>query len=324
MRERGDIATFGTERLPALAPGVVASLARALRREILYGVVRPALYAGEVLPCALSGVVYSSASLAICSLSPRLRRRALANVVSAFPEINVADARRIAAASFRAIGQSAADVPRLRRMSRAALLDLVAIEGFERLEGALARGRGVLGIAPHLGNWELLAAALAARGIPLTAVAAELYDPRLGRYLAAARARWGVGTIVKGTPGATREALAVLQKGEMLGTLIDLHTRDEGIAVPFLGRESHTAAGPLRLALRTGAAVVPMAIVRAPRGRYAVEIREPLALEGTGDSSRDLEESVRRAAAALDSFIRAHPEQWLWVHDRWPRPRVAR
>ncbi len=318
MRDRGDTATLRTERLPALGPWGLRALGRAARREALYALARPSLFAAENLPRAVSGAMYGAAAGALFALHPRLRRRAVENVARVFPEFTPRAARRVALASFRAVGRCAADVPRLRRVSRADLLDLVAIRGFDRLEAALARGRGVVGIAPHIGNWEVFAAALAARGVPLTAVAAELYDPRLGRYLVAARRRWGVGTIVKGTPGATREALAVLQRGEMLGALLDLHTRDEGLAVPFLGRASHVAAGPIRLALRTGAAVVPMAIVRAADGRYAAEIREPLALGATGESARDVEEGVRRAAAALEAFIREFPDQWLWLHDRWP------
>ncbi len=310
-----------TERLPVLSPWSLRALGRVARREVLYAVGRPGLFAGEILPRFASGALYGGAASALFTLFPRLRRRAIANVARVFPELTPPAARRVALASFRAVGRCAADVPLLRRVSRAALLDLVEIHGFGRLEAALARGRGVVAIAPHLGNWEVFAAALAARGVPVTAVAAELYDPRLGRYLVGARRRWGVGTIVKGTPGATREALGVLQRGEMLGTLIDLHTRDEGVAVPFLGRTSHVAAGPIRLALRTGAAVVPMAIVRAADGRYAAEIREPLALGATDESARDVEEGVRRAAAALEAFIREFPDQWLWMHDRWPARR---
>jgi KDO2-lipid IV(A) lauroyltransferase len=203
-------------------------------------------------------------------------------------------------------------------MSRRELLALVDVRGLDRLEAVIARGRGVIGIAPHIGNWEVLAAALAARGVPLTALAAELYDERLGRFALEARARWGVATIVKGRAGAMREALAVLHRGEMLGALVDLHTRDEGVTVSFLGRESHAAAGPVRLALRTGAALVPMAIARLASGRYAAEIEEPLALARTDDAERDVHDGVRRTAAALEGAILRWPEQWLWMHDRWP------
>lgn len=318
MRDRGDTATLRTERIPAAWPWDVRSLGRAARREALYAVIGPALLVGEHLPRRTSAALYGAVGGALFRFHRGLRRRAVENLALAFPDLSPRDARRLARDSFRSVGRSAADLPRLRGMSRAALLDLVRIRGLERLRAAIAAGRGVVGIAPHLGNWEIFAAALAARGVPVTAVAAELYDPRLSRYLVAARRRWGVSTIVKGTPGATREALGVLQRGEMLGTLIDLHTRDEGIEARFLGRPSHTAAGPIRLALRTGAAVVPMAIVRAADGRYEAEIRDPLAFGGADGSARDVEEGVRLAAAALEAFIREHPGQWLWMHDRWP------
>ncbi len=325
MRDRGEIAALRTTRLPSLPTELPTTWARALRREALYAVLRPGLLAGEILPRSLSTLLYESFALSVYAMSPRLRRRTRANLERVFPRGGGDRAtRRMARACFRSLGRNAVDLPRLRRISRRELLDLVEVRGQEHLDAALARGRGVIGIAPHVGNWEVLAAALAARGVPLTAVAAEVYDARLGRFVREARARWGVGTIVKGRPGSMREALGVLHRGEMLGALVDLHTRDEGVTVPFLGRESHAAAGPIRLALRTGAALVPMAIARVRSGRYRAEVLEPLEIPDTGDAARDVYEGVRRAAVTMETFIYRWPEQWLWMHDRWPAPGAER
>jgi KDO2-lipid IV(A) lauroyltransferase len=322
MRDRAETATLRTTRIPSLSLDWLTTFRRAAWREAAYALLRPGLVLGEIVPRCVSAFVYEHAALCAYACAPALRRRAEANVRRALPSARDPRAsRRVARRCFRAVGRAAADIPRLRRLGGGALSRLVDFRGLEHLDAALCRGRGVIGVAPHLGNWEVLAAALAARGTPLTALAADLYDARLSEYILDVRGRWGVATIVKGRPGAMREALAVLRRGEMLGALVDLHTRDDGATVSFLGRESRVAAGPVRLALRTGAAVVPMAIARTPSGRYAVEVQPPLDLAETGDPDADLTGGVRRVAAAMEAFILRWPEQWLWMHDRWPSAR---
>ena len=322
MGERAGTATLRATQLPTLAPGVLAALRRAAGRRAIFPLMQPLILSGELLPRRANAAVWAGAAAAIDLLVPRFRDAAVDNIIAVYgDEISPPRARRLAAESVRSFARSMADVPRLLRCTKQELLALVEIRGFEKIEAALARGRGVVGIAPHMGNWELLACALAARGVPIAAVAAALHDPRLGAYLASLRARWGVRTIVKNGLSSTREALTVLRRGEMLGTLGDLHTRGDSVSAPFLGRMSRVPAGPVRLALRTGAALLPMCIVRGAAGRYAAEVLDPIPLGESGSRESDVASGVRRVADALGGFVLRRPEEWLWMHDRWPSGR---
>lgn len=322
MGERAGTATLRATQLPTLAPGVLASLRRAAGRQAIFPLMQPLIVSGELLPRRANAALWAGTAAAIDLLVPRFRETAVDNIVAVYGDaISQSKARRLAAESVRSFARSMADVPRLHRCSKRELLAMVEIRGFEKIEAALSRGRGIVGIAPHMGNWELLACALAARGVPIAAVAAALHDPRLGAYLASLRARWGVRTIVKNGHCSTREALTVLRRGEMLGTLGDLHTRGDAISAPFLGRMSRVPAGPVRLALRTNAALLPMCIVRGPAGRYAAEVLDPIPLGGSGSRESDVASGVRRVAEALGSFVLRRPVEWLWVHDRWPSRR---
>lgn len=319
MGERADTATLRTADLPTLAPCFWRSVRRSAGRNLLFPILQPWILASEFLPRRVSAALWEGLGGAGAALAPRLTARAYENISSVYgDEVDPELRRSIARRSLQRFARNCADVPRLRRLSRARLLDLVDLRGFDRLERAIAAGRGVVGIAPHMGNWEVLACHLSARGVRVSAVAAGLCDPRLARYLASVRARWGVTTIVKDGPRATRDAIAVLRRGEMLGALVDLHTRGDAVRVPFLGRPSRVPAGPVRLALRTGAALVPMWIARGAAGRYVAEILDPIDLDETGSSEAGVERGVRRVAEILGGIILARPEEWLWVHDRWP------
>ncbi|MFN0150204.1 MAG: lysophospholipid acyltransferase family protein [bacterium] len=319
MGERADTATLRTADLPTLAPCFWRAARRSAGHHLLFPLLQPWLAAAEYLPRRASESIWSGIGSAAAALVPGAYARASSNIRCVFGADLHSDAvRAMAVHSLDAFARNSADVPRLRRLSRSRLLDLVEIRGLEKLERALAARRGVVGIAPHMGNWEVLACYLSARGVRVSAVAAALCDPRLGRYLADVRARWGVATIVKDQPRASRDAIAVLRRGEMLGTLMDLHTRGDAIRVPFLGRPSRVPAGPVRLALRTGAALVPMWIVRGSAGRYSAEVLDPIDLGASGSREADVERGVRRAAAVLSEIILARPAEWLWMHNRWP------
>lgn len=318
MRDRGDTATLRTAAMPMLAPHFVRSIRRRAARRLLYPILRPWLLAGEVLPRRMSSVLWQGVSLSAFAICGAFRERAIENIRSWRGSLSEEEARRIARECFRSCGRSASDVPRLRRISREALLDMVEMSGYERLRSAVARGRGVVAVVPHIGNWELLACYVAARGLPVAVVAAEVYSARLGDYLVSLRRRWGVETIVRGRSGASRRAIEVLRDGGVLGTLMDLRTRTDGVSALFLGRETEIPAGPVRLALRTGAELVPVWIARNAGGGYRAEALEAIRWDRCGDAERDLREGVRQAARVMEGLVTRRPEQWLWMHEQWP------
>jgi KDO2-lipid IV(A) lauroyltransferase len=218
---------------------------------------------------------------------------------------------------YRDLGRNAYDLVRLEKLERADLEALVDPTGMNHLERALSSGRGVIGITGHLGNWELMAAYLGRRGIRLTALAARLFDPRLDAWLVRMRARHGVASLLRSEPACLRRAIRVLRGGEMLGVLMDLRCRREGIVTDFLGRPARMEIGPVRLAARTGAVLVPMGCWRIEGGRYRVAIERSIEPPSSFASQTVLEETATECLRVLECFIRGAPTQWVWMHDRW-------
>ena len=150
----------------------------------------------------------------------------------------------------------------------------------------------------HLGPWERVAASLAMAGVPLTVVAREPYDPRLGRIYDRVRASRGVRTVYRGATGAGIALVRVLKRGGVLGVPMDLASRVASIEVPFLGVPAQTPVGPARLALLTGAVVVVGTAAKAPDGSLALSFTR---LDAPASSEEDADRPHQRGA------VRAHP-----------------
>ena len=109
-------------------------------------------------------------------------------------------------------------------------------------------------------------------------------------------------------------AFRCLKQGEMLGVLMDQDTSVESVVVDFLEHPAKTPVGPVKLASGTGAAIVPMAMLMTDGGRYRIEIKEPVEIDGGGDM---LKRDVSKCSGAIEDFIRSEPTQWVWMHKRW-------
>jgi len=215
------------------------------------------------------------------------------------------------------MGRNVVDMARLESVSADDLDDLVDPTGFDHLSRAIDSGRGVIGITGHIGNWELLASYLGSQGVPLTVMAARILDSRLDERLARLRARQGVKSILRSSPGCLRESIRVLRRGEMLGLLMDLSSRSACVETRFLGFPARTVSGPVRLAAQTGAILIPMACWRTKADRFRLDIGEPVSQVRTSNVELDVKENTRRCVQQLEKYIRMAPAQWVWMHDRW-------
>lgn len=231
-------------------------------------------------------------------------------------ELSPATRDRLARSTFRHLGITAVECCRLFFGRAPGLLDRVRFRGLEHLDQARAGGRGVLCLSGHLGNWELGAAAVASQlGIPVNVVARPLDDPFLEALLGRGRARAGVRLISKRM--AVRGVQAVLAEGSNVAIMLDQNAGRRGVFVPFFGRAASTSRSLAVLALRTGAPVLPVFIHRLPDGGHEVAFEPPVQIPRTGQRERDVEVSTARFNEAIERQVRAHPEQWFWVHRRW-------
>lgn len=249
---------------------------------------------------------------------PRLRRTALRNLEMAMPELSAAGRQRIADGVFRSIARLLVAFARFPRISRENAGDWIRCEGLEHFRDALNRGRGVMVATGHIGNWELSAFAHALMTGPMHVVVRPLDNPRLDALVARRRKLSGNRIIEK--KDFARGILKALAANQAVGILIDQNsTPDVGVFADFFGIPACSNAGFARLAAHSGASVVPgCALWSEDEGRYVLRFYPRV--EMTGDVRAD----TQRLQTQLETIIRAHPDQWLWIHRRWKtRPPVA-
>jgi KDO2-lipid IV(A) lauroyltransferase len=239
---------------------------------------------------------------------------------AAFPEFDDEEVRRVAKASYASLGRTAIETALLPARSREQVIAMFSrVEGWDVVERAMSKGKGLLFVTGHLGNWELAGSFVAARGVPLEAVARRMQNPMFDRYLTETRRRIGMTVIhdadaVRRVPRAMREQHAV-------AFLVDQGA--VGLAstwVPFFRRLAKTPRGPAVFALRLGAPVIFGAALRQPDGRYMIGFEEVQA-ESTGDREADVDRIVAAYTATLERWVRRAPEQYFWHHRRWKHQR---
>lgn len=285
---------------------------RMLRARLILGV----LFLLSLLPLGVSrGFARLLGGLAFV-LSGRDRRRALSNLRRAFPEKSEAERRRIARDSFRHLGECLMEVVRERAIDRR-IDELVEIPnaGLATLRAALDEGRGAVVVTGHVGNWELLARRIAREGIPVSVVARELNAPLLTDAMDGYRRRGGVTTLWRGRPNTTKAMLRVFRENGLLGLLIDQDTRVQNVFVPFFGRMAATPRAAGDLCVRTGAPLLA-AFIHREGGKHRISLHR-VEVPRTGDRDTDSLALTRAATLAIEQAVRAHPEQWVWMHERW-------
>lgn len=244
------------------------------------------------------------------------------NLRIAFPQESADRIERIARASYEHLGRETMMMLRLAAMSREALIDRTRTINEEEVRAAVARGRGVVVVAGHLGNWEIGAAMMAARGYPVHVIAKRASNPLFYRAVLSARERLGVRVI--DFQRARGQALQALRAGQIVGFAADQHAGRSGLWVPFFGRPASTYRGPALMALRTGAPVFLSIPLRMADGTYELTL-EPVPVERTGDMDMDVLRLTETYAKRLEAAVRANPEQYVWQHRRWRTPpRVMR
>jgi len=247
----------------------------------------------------------------------RVRRRVvMENLAIAFgDELDEAARRRVAANCYAQFGRSYLEYFALPAFRRRRVLERVDFTGLEHLEAARARGRGILFVAAHFGNWELAALATQSLGVPVHLLVGDLANPSVDAAMNDLRRRLGFS--IEHRSMGLRAVLRALRAGHGVGVQGDQEARWHGILVPFFGRDTLTHPGAAYLSLRTGAALLPSFLLREGK-RFRLVYKEPIIPEG-----EPTDENVRALTAAhtrvLEGMIREHPEHWFWLHRRWKR-----
>jgi KDO2-lipid IV(A) lauroyltransferase len=247
---------------------------------------------------------------------PRRRRRTLANLARAFPELSAGERRRLCRRFYHHLGQMVMELCALLTWPLERTLSAITLDGREHLESAMAASGRALLLTAHVGNWELLAAAHRLTGVRLAIVVRPLDSGPLEVLARLWREKTGVELIDK--RGAARLVRAALARGGAVGILLDQNAaRREAVFVPFFGVPASTSRSMAVLAIRTRTPILPVFIRREGWGRHRAVIHPPLSGSGAEASPGAVADLTRRCTAAIEAAIRETPEQWFWMHDRW-------
>ena len=255
-------------------------------------------------------------ALARC-IGPRLgvSNRARRNLHAALPQLSAPQIEAIVRGMWDNLGRVAAEYPHLRHIRVFGPGNRVETRGLEHLDQALAAGRQVILFGGHLGNWEIAALAAGQRGLDIAQIYRAANNPLIDRRIA--RLRGGNGELIPKGAIASRRAVAALRRGGHVSLLAD-QKLNEGIAVPFFGRPAMTAPALALLALHFDCTVLPARVERLQGARFRLTIYPPLDLPRTGDRDAAVLAIMAAVNATLEGWIRERPEQWFWVHSRWP------
>ncbi|MFH0778273.1 MAG: lysophospholipid acyltransferase family protein [Candidatus Eisenbacteria bacterium] len=297
-------------------------MSTSFERGARYGLVRALMTVARVLPRSVGLRVFGTLGAVAVRLFGKDRMTTELNLSMAFPERGRKEIRVLARKVWTNLGRNCVDALRLPGVECEELDSFVKVLGMPLFEEALSRGRGVVAVTGHIGNWELLAAYFSMKGYPLSVLARPLRDEGFERILDRLRRAKGMRPISRLT--TVRAAYRCLTEGGVLGVLIDQDTAVKGVFCDFFGRPAYTAVGPAHLALRTGAAIVPTGIHLGPDGTHVITVKESIEICETGDTEADVLVITQRCSDAVEELVRLDVTQWVWMHERWKtRPLIS-
>jgi Kdo2-lipid IVA lauroyltransferase/acyltransferase len=289
----------------------------AMRESLEFAVAWTGLKLLGLLPRPAARFVGASFAAAAYAVRTPLRRSAMFNLRLAFPDWTDAQRRRAIRGMIRQVGWMAGEFSQFPKYTREKIENIVIVDGFENFDEARRRGKGVLFLTGHMSAWELAPFAQALYGHPLHFLVRPIANKRVDALINGYRCGSGNQPIEKNR--SARAILKVLGEGGTVGVLADHNTDiEESVFVDFFGVPASTTSGLARIALRTEAAVVPGFLFwDEQRRKYRLRFEPAVELARTGNEESDVIENTARFTRVIEDFIRAHPDQWLWVHKRW-------
>ncbi|OGS25430.1 MAG: hypothetical protein A2297_00655 [Elusimicrobia bacterium RIFOXYB2_FULL_48_7] len=251
-------------------------------------------------------------------LVKRYSRIAEKNLKSCFPEKTDEEIRSLAKRVFINQGKNFFEFINFHKLNKENIGSAVKFTGADNFKAAFSQGKGVLMIAGHFSNWELLGVAITHNGFPLNVIARKLYIEELDELLLKSRESMGMKIIRRGLNDSPMGILRALKRNQCLAMLIDQNIKSvPGVCVDFFGRKALTPSGLASLALKTGAPVVSGMIIREDDDTFTVEMSKQVELIRTGSEEEDIVKNTQVFTGIIESYIRKYPAQWVWFHKRW-------
>ncbi len=280
---------------------------------------RAALRLLRILGPVASSNLFGTLSRAIGPLLP-VSRIAEANLRVALPELDAAARRRVVRGVWENLGRTVGELPHIASLHETKSGPGWEIVGDDTLRWLAEQGGPAIFFSGHIGNWEVLPVAAAAHGLPVSLFYRPAENKQIDALILDLRrqaARADMHLFPKGAAGA-RQSLAHLSRGGRLAMLMDQKMND-GIKARFFGRPAMTAPALAALALRLRCPVIPAYVERLAPARFRVMCEPPLELPSSNDRKADVAALTQMVNDTMERWIRAKPESWLWLHQRWPK-----
>jgi KDO2-lipid IV(A) lauroyltransferase len=288
-----------------------------MRERIEYWLVLSVVRGLGLMPRALSRLVAEALAILVYLGLGRLRRVGECNLSLALPELPHNEKKQILRGVYRHLAWQMVEFCRMPGYTPENTRATIRTEGLEHYLAARARGRGVLVLTGHLGAWELSSYYHSLMGYPMGMVIRRLDNRLLDEYVNGIRCLHGNKVLHK--DDFARGLLIAMRGGETVGILMDTNmTPPQGVFVPFFGRMACTASGLARVALRTGAAVLPGFMLWEPsEKKYVLHFGPEIEFARSADAEADVLAATAQCNQVLEAWIRRYPDQWLWIHRRW-------
>ena len=270
----------------------------------------------RVLPISIASAI---GSIIGRTIGPQLTvtKRAQTNLKTVFPEKSHVEIQTIVRAMWDNLGRTAAEYPHVANIDTTCISGRVDVIRGDIYEAVRDAGGPCIIFSGHFANWELLPASAAQRGLSTALVYRAANNPMVDWLFRRRTGHREASIAPKGAQGA-RVLLKALKDGKALGILVDQKMND-GISIPFFGRNAMTAPALAELALRNDCPVIPAHVVRTKGANFQIIVEEPLVIKRTGHKKTDVESIMRQVNACIEIWVQEHPEQWLWLHNRWPK-----
>jgi len=324
-RNGPDARPDGETRNPRGPGEVLESVMDGAKDRAVLGAYRTGSMVAALLPDPVANAAASGLSRTFQRALGERRRMVQRHMRRALgPEASPLQVRRAVDAAFRSYGRYWVETFRVASLDRRHLDRIFGVDGWENFEKADALGRGAIMALPHVGQWEVAGAWMAAHGYPPMAVAERLEPPELYEWFVDLRQRkLGIEIVAMDDPAGGRKLIERLRDGGLVTLLADRDFSGTGPEVEFFGERTRLPAGPARLAIQTGAALMPAAVYERGKWRYRAVVRPPLDVPQEGSRSERVQQMSQALAYEMEGLIRRAPSQWHLLQPNWPSDHAA-
>jgi len=285
------------------------------KRYYYYYLARVTLFIISILPIKLGLCLADFGGKLVFLVLKKERRTTFANLKASFPEKEDSEIEKIARDVSTNICKNAVEFINIYKLNSKNIQNWVNIEGSEKIDRVLLKGKGVIILASHLGNWELMTTCLNLNGYHGIIIARRIRFYKFNNFIEKVRKAKGVGITYRDE--SPKKILRQLKQNGMIGILADQDVDSvNGVFVNFFGRPAYTPKAPVAFALASGAAMVPCFMIREGT-KHRLVIEDPIELEKKSSKEETITVNTEKWSRIVESYIRKYPGQWVWMHRRW-------